>query len=170
LNAARQAPSGGAWRANYSSNGHPKLRRASSSLRARFAQEGFMRRIRFLIGFSIGCSALGLAGAATAQETPVQETPAINCKEATTEIDKTICASSELKAMDREIAALYDEARSDADPSEREAILNDQRAFLDQREACVAKLNSAHPGVATYECIRNTMARRAKVLQGEAQD
>ena len=117
------------------------------------------------ICFSIGCSALALPGSALGQDTP-----AINCRESATEVENTICNSPELKAMDREIAALYDEARADADPSERETILNDQRAFLDQREACVAKLNSAHPGVATYECIRNTMESRAKALRAESEN
>jgi len=123
-----------------------------------------MTRFHFALCFSIGCAAMASSGAAFA------ETPSINCREAATEIETTICGSPELKAMDREIAALYDEARADADPSEREAILNDQRAFLDQREACVAKLNSAHPGVATYECIRNTMTDRVKALRADSEN
>ena len=72
--------------------------------------------------------------------------------------------------MDREIAALYDQARAGADPSEREDILNDQRAFLARREACVEELNSAHPGVGIYEFIRNIMQRRSKALRREADE
>lgn len=94
-----------------------------------------------------------------------QDTPAINCGKAESQVDDTICQSQELMAMDRDIAALYDEARANADPSEKEDILNDQRAFLARREACVEELNSAHPGVGLYECIRNIMQRRSKALR-----
>ena len=109
--------------------------------------------------------AFALSGTALAQDTP-----AINCHKSNSQVEDVICNSQELTAMDREIAALYDQARAGADPSEREAILNDQRAFLARREACVEELNSAHPGVGIYECIRNIMQRRSRALRHQTEE
>ena len=86
-----------------------------------------------------------------------------------TPVERTICASPEFKAMDREIAALYDRALSVADGEARHRVVAGQQAFLKRRGDCAwAAHHSAHPGVAVEECVRGAMDGRVASLRDVA--
>jgi uncharacterized protein len=94
-------------------------------------------------------------------------TPPINCKKATTEIERTICDTPEFVAMDREIAALYDRGVASFSADQRHQLGQSQLAFLKQRAGCAwASHHSAHPGPAINECIRDKMETRLRSLRG----
>jgi uncharacterized protein len=93
-------------------------------------------------------------------------TPPINCKKASTAIEKTICESPEFVAMDREIAALYDRGLAEVSGDDRHRLTAGQIAFLKQRGGCAwASHHSAHPGPAINECIRDKMETRLRSLR-----
>jgi uncharacterized protein len=93
-------------------------------------------------------------------------TPPINCKKASTTIEKTICESPEFVAMDREIAALYDRGLAAFSIDDRHRLAAGQLAFIKQRGGCAwASHHSAHPGPAINECIRDKMETRLRSLR-----
>ena len=97
--------------------------------------------------------------------------PPIACGKASTPVERTICASPEFKAMDREIAALYDRALSVADGEARHRVVIGQQAFLKRRGDCAwAAHHSAHPGVAVEECVRSAMDGRVAALREVADE
>jgi|GEM_PF-1818954 len=94
-------------------------------------------------------------------------TPPINCKKAATTVERTICATPEFLAMDREIAALYDRGVAAFSTDQRHRLGQSQLAFLKQRSGCDwASHHSAHPGPAINECIRDKMETRLRSLRG----
>jgi uncharacterized protein YecT (DUF1311 family) len=96
----------------------------------------------------------------------VAATPPIACKKVSTAVDRTICASPDLLAMDREIAALYDRGLAELSIDDRHKLAQSQLAFLKQRSGCAwAAHNSAHPGPAVNECIRDKMETRIRALR-----
>ena len=112
--------------------------------------------LAFVLIIAADCCALSAAQAAT---------PPINCKKASTEIEKTICESPEFVAIDREIAALYDRGLATFSPDDRHKLAASQLAFLKQRSGCAwASHHSAHPGPAINECIRDKMETRLRSL------
>lgn len=74
--------------------------------------------------------------------------PSFDCARAGTEVERTICASEELAALDREEARLYRIARA-VPRAQRRALLQRQRAFLRERDSCT---QSASP---LGECVRD---------------
>lgn len=104
-----------------------------------------------------GILATGFARAAT---------PPINCKKASTSVERAICASPEFAAMDREIAALYDRGLTELSGEDRHRLAQGQLAFLKARAGCAwAAHHSAHPGTAVGECIRDKMETRVRSLR-----
>ena len=92
--------------------------------------------------------------------------PPISCGKAASPVDRTICASPEFKAMDREIAALYDRALVQVQGEIRHRVVTGQQVFLKRRGGCAwAAHNSAHPGVAVEECVRGAMEARVGALR-----
>ncbi len=95
--------------------------------------------------------------------------PPIACGKASTPVERTICASPEFKAMDREIAALYDRALAVAEGEARHRVVAGQQLFVRRRGECGwAAHHSAHPGVAVEECVRNAMEGRVAALREAA--
>ena len=81
-------------------------------------------------------------------------------------ITRTICASPEYVAMDREIVALLDRAEARFAPIDAQRLAVSQGAFLKKREGCEwASHNSAHPGAAVDECLRAVMDARVHALR-----
>jgi uncharacterized protein len=92
-------------------------------------------------------------------------TPPINCKKASSTIEKAICDSPEFVAMDREIAALYDRGLASLPADQRHQLAQGQLSFIKQRSGCAwASHHSAHPGPAINECIRDKMENRLNSL------
>ena len=75
--------------------------------------------------------------------------PSFDCGRARTDIERTICASSELAALDREEARLYRIVLAGPPPQRRDAVER-QRQFLKDRDDC---RESAAP---LDECLRDT--------------
>ena len=65
----------------------------------------------------------------------VAATPSFDCRRARTDIERTICASSELAALDREEARLYRLALA-GPRAQRPRVVARQREFLSDRESC----------------------------------
>ena len=92
--------------------------------------------------------------------------PPIACRKAQTSVEREICGSTELLAMDREIAALYDRGMAQVSGEDRHRLALSQQGFLHRRGGCDwAAHHSAHPGVAIEECVRGTMEGRVRTLR-----
>ena len=114
---------------------------------------------RSFCGFLLLCMPAGALAAS----------PPIACGKADTPVERTICASPEFQAMDREIAALYDRALTVADGEARHRVVTGQQSFLKRRGECGwAAHHSAHPGVAVEECVRGAMDGRVAALREAA--
>ncbi len=93
-------------------------------------------------------------------------TPPLDCRKAETPVERTMCASPEFTAMDREIAALYDRGLAALSGEERHQLAESQVAFIKRRSGCAwAAHHSAHPGPAIGECIRDKMETRLRALR-----
>jgi uncharacterized protein YecT (DUF1311 family) len=115
--------------------------------------------------FRIGSYAVSIAFACIVSREASAATPPINCKKASTVIEKTICETPEFVAMDREIAALYDRGLTALPGDQHHQLAQGQLAFLKQRSGCAwASHHSAHPGPAINECIRDKMESRLRSL------
>ncbi|WP_273826163.1 lysozyme inhibitor LprI family protein [Pseudomonas asplenii] len=69
-------------------------------------------------------------------------TPAVaasfDCQKASTAVEKAICASPELSGLDGALGAYYSKAMATLAPEAGEALRNDQRTWLQARNACAA--------------------------------
>ena len=68
-----------------------------------------------------------------------------NCRRATSQVNRMICASESLAALDREMSAVFNSARDRADPSVRDALDDSRVDFLNRKqrcssEACIARV------------------------------
>ncbi|WP_294622039.1 peptidoglycan-binding protein [uncultured Roseovarius sp.] len=88
----------------------------------------------------------------TASNTP---NPSFDCARAGTSTEKAICSSASLATYDREIARSFSTARDRLDASAADDLLQGQRAWLRERNACGG--NRA--------CLESTMRDRAAYLQ-----
>jgi len=61
--------------------------------------------------------------------------PSFDCAKAKSPAEKKVCAAPDLEWFDRQLARLYRLARYQAE-DEHDALLAEQRAFLDRRDAC----------------------------------
>lgn len=83
--------------------------------------------------------------------------PAFDCNRATTAIERTICASPALSALDRELNAAY--LRIGGDPG----VAADQRAWLTRRNRdCAVPVDRA----GREECLASAYAQRLAELRG----
>lgn len=80
--------------------------------------------------------------------------PSFSCGAARKPTERTICASPDLAAMDREVADLYTKARAAANPAQREALRADQTRWIGNRNACRANAT----------CIETRMKERKIAL------
>lgn len=64
-----------------------------------------------------------------------QAAPSFDCAKARTKVEKAICASPALSALDRRIAAAYAAAMARLDAAGQAALKTDQRLFLDVRDS-----------------------------------
>ena len=110
--------------------------------------------------------AVAAAGLSVAPRAASAAAPAIACAKARGDVDRNICGSPELLAMDREIAALYDRGLAEVAGGDRHQLVVSQQSFLRQRAGCAwAAHHSAHPGVAVDECVRAAMEGRVRALR-----
>ena len=120
-----------------------------------------MRRCLLLLS----CALASLCGAAGAQARSAA-TPTIACRPPHDAVARIICDSPEYVAMDREIAALTDHAKSLLPAGELSQLAESQARFERQRKGCGwAAHNSAHPGAAIDECVRASLETRVRRLR-----
>lgn len=86
--------------------------------------------------------------------------PSFDCGKATTWAERAICASPTLSALDREVAAIYRDARSRASPSAAGALKARQQIWIGRREQCQGNADPAECLLALYE------QRRAELTAG----
>jgi uncharacterized protein len=79
--------------------------------------------------------------------------PSFDCTKASTAAEKVICDAPELYWYDRQMAKAYAIARKTG----KDGLIESQRAFLKERDACA-------PGKNAYDCIVGAYERRIEAL------
>lgn len=79
----------------------------------------------------------------------------LDCKNASSDAERTICSSYELGQSEARIATLYELATSLIAMGQRGTIQDDQRSFLKRRDACGSNAG----------CIRSAYGVREKQLE-----
>ena len=111
-----------------------------------------------LLSLTLLFAASASAGAVT--------TPPVDCRRDKHVVGKTICASPELAAIDKEIAALNDRGMAQFASGDQRRLGQSQVAFFKRRSGCAwASHHSAHPGTAVAECIGAAMEERLHTLR-----
>ncbi|MET1080487.1 MAG: lysozyme inhibitor LprI family protein [Pseudomonas sp.] len=59
-----------------------------------------------------------------------------DCQNASTSVERALCADAELSALDSTLGAHYERAMANLEPDQREALRSRQRAWLHIRDAC----------------------------------
>ncbi len=93
------------------------------------------------------------------QSVPQQASPSFNCANARTRGEIAVCNDSGLAALDRQMAAQYNAAVSEADASQRRLLERTRTRFLSYRDRC-----------ATNECVANTYRGRIQEIRDIAAD
>jgi len=78
---------------------------------------------------------------------PERETPAFNCSARLDTVQKLICSSDRLTAVDNQLAQIYEELRSKSNEDKKREIRDDKNNFIDRRlkecstSKCVEKMS-----------------------------
>jgi uncharacterized protein YecT (DUF1311 family) len=88
-----------------------------------------------------------------AWESETNVSPSFNCSQARTKVEKTLCANKDLAALDVTLAENYDKARRATKGEKHRQLLDTQRAWLKQRNACEIA-----------QCLTDAYTRRIKEL------
>lgn len=95
--------------------------------------------------------------AAPAQATTKTYNPSFSCSGRLSFTEQAICEDPTLSRLDRQLAQVYREARSlAASPEARRQLANEQRAWVQERDACANNTG--------YECYVNTYESRIAYL------
>ena len=76
------------------------------------------------------------APAEPAAARPAASRPSFNCRYARSRVEKMICGSTSLAALDRQMSSLYYSSVAAADPGTKSAIRRSRDAFLGTRDRC----------------------------------
>ena len=89
-------------------------------------------------------------------------TPALafDCAKAATAVEKAICASDSLRALDEDLGRAFETLRAKASAAERNALVGSQRAWLSDRDSCSSDI---HPDA----CLAGSMKTRLGYLTGK---
>lgn len=85
--------------------------------------------------------------------------PSFDCGRASTVVERAICGSGALSALDRQLAGAYAARRGALGPSARERLRAEQRSWLGQRDRCGGDA----------DCLANAMRGRIAILSADAQ-
>lgn len=102
------------------------------------------RHVTFLAAFGLAL-VVGL---------PAFAAPSFDCAKAGSDVEHAICELPELQWLDRQMARLYGFVKAAADEKGRAALVQAQRAFIAERDACEP----------TYFCIQAAYHARLKQL------
>lgn len=83
--------------------------------------------------------------------------PSFNCRRAITAVNRAICASPALSALDRQVSQRFYSATTRVDLEQHKAIDRDQVDFLNQRARC-----------SSDECVASVYRRRLETLHQTA--
>ncbi|WP_082979908.1 lysozyme inhibitor LprI family protein [Labrys sp. WJW] len=88
--------------------------------------------------------------------------PSFDCRKASTEVEKAICASPALSKADAEIAVAYERLRKALDPQAAAALAADQRWFVGARD----EAGASKEGVGAFRTLKERLTERARFLKG----
>src|SRR5579871_3058738 len=92
--------------------------------------------------------------------------PSFNCKKASALVEKQICGNSEFEPLDRDIAALYTKSLAVLSKADGDALREEQRAWVKERDGCEDMIRGNPPIVTdVLQCMRETMNARRTRLQ-----
>jgi uncharacterized protein YecT (DUF1311 family) len=91
-----------------------------------------------------------------------QQAMAFDCAKAASDVEKTICAEPELKALDDRMGESYATLRAGFDPAARKMLVRSQKRWLQWRESC-----QTAEGVS--DCVRRETEGRIRQFRGEAE-
>jgi uncharacterized protein YecT (DUF1311 family) len=97
---------------------------------------------------------------------PALTPPSFDCSRAATVVEKEICASPEFSSLDSRIAALLTQALTIVSARDAEALRDDQRAWLKDRDDCGSRVHGNPPGYADVDaCLRRELNAREGLLR-----
>ena len=97
---------------------------------------------------------------------PASAAPSFNCKKAGGLVEKQICGSREFEPLDRDIAELYTRSLAMLGKTDADALREEQRAWVKERDACEDMIRGNPPIVTdVLMCMRKTMRERKTRLQ-----
>ncbi|MET0314719.1 MAG: lysozyme inhibitor LprI family protein, partial [Hansschlegelia sp.] len=102
----------------------------------------------------------GLSGMGVGRAVEPSDGPSFDCRRAKRDDTRAICATSELAALDRQLAEAFVAARRRMTDEGARDLSREQRVWLDRRAACRTDVS----------CIRTSMQRRIAELQDLAGD
>jgi uncharacterized protein YecT (DUF1311 family) len=92
--------------------------------------------------------------------------PSFNCKKAKALVEKQICGNPEFEPLDRDIASLYARSLTVLTKSDGDALREDQRAWVKERDECEDFIHGDPVIMAdVLACMRKTMSARKARLQ-----
>jgi uncharacterized protein len=92
--------------------------------------------------------------------------PSFNCKKAKGVVEKQICGNPEFEPLDRDIASLYARSLAVLAKQDGDALREEQRAFVKERDECEDFIRGDPPVVTdVLQCMRKTMNARKERLQ-----
>jgi|SRR5581483_6638121 len=97
---------------------------------------------------------------------PASAAPSFNCKKAAGLVEKQICGSREFEPLDRDIAELYTRSLAVLGKTDADALREEQRAWVKERDECEDQIRGNPPIVTdVLACMRTTMTARRTRLQ-----
>ncbi len=92
-----------------------------------------------------------------------QQALAFDCKKASTEVEKTICAEPDLIALDVSMSTEYANLKAMFDPPNQKMLARSQKRWLKWRESC------PQTDEGTSACVNRMTAERLRLFRGEAE-
>ncbi len=112
-------------------------------------------------------AALTVTAMPAATPRAAQAAASLDCRRASSIVEKEICGLTAFQDLDRDIAATYAQALAalSAADADADALRADQRAWLKQRDDCGDLIHGDPPVYAdVYACVRDQLTARAKRL------
>lgn len=100
------------------------------------------------------------------QTAEISAAPSFNCKKAKGVVEKQICGNPDFEPLDREIASLYSRSLTVLAKSDGDALREEQRAWVKERDECEDFVHGDPVVMAdVLACMRKTMSARKERLQ-----
>ncbi|MBL8144133.1 MAG: DUF1311 domain-containing protein [Acidobacteria bacterium] len=113
-----------------------------------------MKHVARVVSYLCLAAWLSPASASHAEGQRTRTGPSFDCAKASTATEKAICGADDLSQLDKALGQQYGKARSLASIAKRRMLVDEQRGWLERRNAC--------GGTAT--CLRPLMQKRLDTL------